>query len=69
MSVSYKKFIGLNSCLFSITSPVIVFDRFAIQYILIIGFLPPHVCHAVDTEGYVQIDAEAKIEIHPERVP
>lgn len=37
--------------------------------VLIVGFLSPRVCDAVDTEGYVQIDTETKIEIHPERYP
>lgn len=45
-------------------------DKFImIQYVLVIGFLSPHVRHAVDAESYVQIYAEAEVEVYPERDP
>lgn len=43
------------------------FDWFTInRYVLVIGFLSPHVRHAVDAEGYIQIYAESEVEAHPE---
>lgn len=68
-----KKIIGLNNCQFSIVPLcenmiIIIFsDRFiTIQYVLVIWSLSPHVRHAVDAEGYVQIYAVAEIEVYPE---
>lgn len=40
-----------------------------IDCLLIVRSLAPHVSHAIHEEGYVERNAETKVEVHPEGCP